>query len=60
MDLASAVRDGRVIELKSTYILQPGPACLTECVRQLHALLTDTTASRQRSDQLPDVYHRLD
>jgi iron complex transport system substrate-binding protein len=35
----SAVRDNRVFEVKSTYILQPGPACLTEGVRQLHALI---------------------
>ncbi len=35
----AAVRDGRIFEVKSTYILQPGPACLTEGVRQLHALL---------------------
>jgi iron complex transport system substrate-binding protein len=35
----SAVRDRRVFEIKSTYILQPGPACLTEGVRQLHTLL---------------------
>jgi iron complex transport system substrate-binding protein len=35
----SAVRRGRVYEVKSTYILQPGPAALTEGVRQLHALL---------------------
>ena len=35
----SAVRDRRIFEIKSTYILQPGPACLTEGVRQLHALL---------------------
>lgn len=35
----SAVRRGHVYELKSTYILQPGPAALTEGVRQLHALI---------------------
>jgi iron complex transport system substrate-binding protein len=35
----SAVRDGHVYEVKSTYILQPGPASLTEGVRQIHALL---------------------
>jgi iron complex transport system substrate-binding protein len=35
----SAVRNGRIFEIKSTYILQPGPASLTEGVRQLHALL---------------------
>jgi iron complex transport system substrate-binding protein len=35
----AAVRDGHVYEIKSTYILQPGPAALTEGVRQLHAIL---------------------
>ena len=34
-----AVRDGHVHEIKSSYILQPGPAALTEGVRQVHALL---------------------
>ncbi|MGE5243446.1 MAG: cobalamin-binding protein [Betaproteobacteria bacterium] len=34
-----AVRDDRIFEVKSTYILQPGPASLTEGVRQLHAHL---------------------
>jgi iron complex transport system substrate-binding protein len=38
-DGVAAVRDGHIFEVKSTYILQPGPACLTEGVRQLHALL---------------------
>jgi iron complex transport system substrate-binding protein len=32
----SAVRRGHIYEIKSTYILQPGPASLTEGVRQLH------------------------
>jgi len=40
-DAVSAVRDRRIFEIKSTYILQPGPACLTEGVRQLHALLAN-------------------
>jgi len=35
-----AVRDGHVYEIKSTYILQPGPASLSEGVRQLHAILS--------------------
>jgi iron complex transport system substrate-binding protein len=39
----SAVRDGHVYEVKSTYILQPGPASLTEGVRQIHALLARVT-----------------
>jgi iron complex transport system substrate-binding protein len=39
----SAVRDGHIYEVKSTYILQPGPASLTEGVRQIHALLARVT-----------------
>ncbi len=35
----SAIRNGHVYEIKSTYILQPGPAALTEGVRQLHAII---------------------
>ena len=38
----SAVRDDRIFEMKSTYILQPGPASLTEGVQQLHAILAIT------------------
>jgi iron complex transport system substrate-binding protein len=34
-----AVRSGNIYEIKSTYILQPGPAALTEGVRQLHVIL---------------------
>ena len=34
-----AVRAGHLYEIKSTYILQPGPASLTEGVRQLHYVL---------------------
>jgi iron complex transport system substrate-binding protein len=37
----SAVRDDRIYEIKSTFILQPGPASLTEGVRQLHAILSE-------------------
>jgi iron complex transport system substrate-binding protein len=35
-DAVTAVRSNRIFEAKSTYILQPGPASLTEGVRQLH------------------------
>jgi iron complex transport system substrate-binding protein len=38
-DRVSAVAQDRIFEIKSTYILQPGPASLTEGVRQLHAHL---------------------
>ena len=34
-----AVQNAHLYEIKSTYILQPGPAALTEGVRQIHALL---------------------
>ncbi|MGD0733505.1 MAG: cobalamin-binding protein [Terracidiphilus sp.] len=35
----SAIKNGHVYEIKSTYILQPGPASLTEGIRQIHAIL---------------------
>jgi iron complex transport system substrate-binding protein len=35
----AAVGTSHIYEVKSTYILQPGPAALTEGVRQLHAIL---------------------
>ncbi len=35
----SAVRNGHIYEVKSTYILQPGPASLTEGIRQIHTIL---------------------
>jgi iron complex transport system substrate-binding protein len=38
-DATSAVRHDRIFEIKSTYILQPGPASLTDGVRQMHAIL---------------------
>ena len=38
-DSVSAIRADRIHEIKSTYILQPGPASLTEGVRQLHACI---------------------
>ena len=39
-----AVKHGRIYEVKSTYILQPGPAALTEGVRRLHAIVEAVTA----------------
>jgi iron complex transport system substrate-binding protein len=35
----SAVRADRIYEIKSTYILQPGPAALTEGVTRLHEVI---------------------
>ena len=34
-----AVQNGHIYEVKSTYILQPGPAALTEVVTQLHDII---------------------
>ena len=39
-DVVSAVRAGHIYEVKSTYILQPGPAALTEGIKQLHAIFS--------------------
>jgi len=38
----SAVRDGNIYEIKSTYILQPGPAALTEGVARLHQCIASS------------------
>lgn len=48
----TAIRAGHVYEIKSTYILQPGPASLTEGVRQLHFLL-----ARSLGLELPPALH---
>lgn len=44
-DQVSAVRNRHIYEIKSAYILQPGPASLTEGVRQLHEILSRVTAT---------------
>jgi iron complex transport system substrate-binding protein len=49
----AAVRDGHVYEIKSTYILQPGPAALTEGVRQLHAILARVAGADVSVDLAP-------
>jgi iron complex transport system substrate-binding protein len=41
-----AIRMGHVYEIKSTFILQPGPASLTEGVRQLHTILAGVVKCR--------------
>jgi len=38
-DAVDAVRHDRIHEIKSTFILQPGPASLTEGVRRLHEIV---------------------
>jgi iron complex transport system substrate-binding protein len=39
-DAVPAVRAGHIYEIKSAFILQPGPASLTEGVRQLHEIIS--------------------
>jgi iron complex transport system substrate-binding protein len=38
-DRTSAVRHGHIYEIKSALILQPGPAALTDGLRQMHEIL---------------------
>jgi iron complex transport system substrate-binding protein len=60
-DAIGAVCRGHVYEIKSAYILQPGPASLTEGVRQIHAVLAhvagielpDSLKPREKTD--PDL-----
>ena len=40
-----AVANGHIYEIKSTYILQPGPAALTEGVKQLHRHITNAVVA---------------
>ena len=45
-DAIAAVRNGDIYEIKSTYILQPGPASLTEGVRRLHEIIASVATRR--------------
>ena len=44
-EVVPAVQANHIYEVKSTYILQPGPASLTEGVTQLHAVIADWAAA---------------
>jgi iron complex transport system substrate-binding protein len=52
-DKISAVRDDQIYEIKSTYILQPGPAALTEGVRQIHAVLAHALGQQVQPELMP-------
>jgi iron complex transport system substrate-binding protein len=45
----NAVRNNRIHEIKSMYILQPGPAALTEGLNQLHQLISKTARAMNPS-----------
>ena len=48
-DVISAVRENQLFEIKSADILQPGPAALTDGVRQIHEIL------RRSSDRVSGI-----
>ena len=48
-DTVPAVRDGRIHEVKSAFILQPGPAALTDGVARLHEIIAPPRAFPQPS-----------
>ena len=50
----AAVRNGALYEIRSSYILQPGPAALTEGVRQLHAILCEVTGTSLPAELAPE------
>ena len=45
----AAIRNGHIYEIKSAYILQPGPAALTEGLKQLCAILSRVRATRSQT-----------
>jgi iron complex transport system substrate-binding protein len=51
----AAVRDGYIYEVKSPYILQPGPAALTEGLRQLHEIIAKVVGTPQHVEPLPGL-----
>jgi iron complex transport system substrate-binding protein len=50
-DRMRAVRNGHVYEIKSTYILQPGPASLTEGVARLHDCIVRSVSEARSPTQ---------
>lgn len=48
-DAIPAVREGRLFEVKSADILQPGPAALTDGVRRVHEILRDSVSRAPRT-----------
>ena len=56
-DSVSAVRNDEIHEIKSTYILQPGPASLTDGVQQLHTVFAAAASSAKMSSSAHDTRH---
>jgi iron complex transport system substrate-binding protein len=57
-DRISAIRNNHIYEVKSAFILQPGPAALTEGLRQLHSILAHVV--NQQIDQVVLPKERTD
>jgi iron complex transport system substrate-binding protein len=59
-----AVRSGHIYEIKSAYILQPGPAALTEGIRQIHHIIARVAqaigADRSSAEKEPRAHRRND
>jgi len=55
----SAVKNGQIYEIKSTYILQPGPAALTEGVRQLHAIFANIAGVNVEANLAPEAVLKM-
>src|SRR6266851_7662438 len=53
-DRIGAIRNNHIYEVKSAYILQPGPAALTEGLRQLHAILAHAVNQQIEQVLLPN------
>ncbi len=52
-DRISAISNDHIYEVKSAFILQPGPAALTEGLRQLHAILAHAVNQEIERGLLP-------
>lgn len=57
-DKINAVTRNHIYEVKSTYILQPGPAALTEGIRQIHKILAHY--SNVRIEHLIEPTEKID
>jgi iron complex transport system substrate-binding protein len=51
-----AVRDGELHEVKSSIILQPGPAALTDGVRELHRVIARWAGARRPGLRTPGTF----
>ena len=54
-----AVVDGELHEIKSCDILQPGPAALTDGVRQLHAIIARWRQNKDQNNNLTEHTHAI-